>query len=115
MVNSLGRFGWLGWFGWFGTRWSHLLCLTFMGKVVLADGGFGGFTSMSLLNLWVFGLMITTTNNYESLDNRLTYGCKPVKILMIPGSLNILANPGCKNLYTDILFAQNSISRYMMI
>ena len=48
----------VGMFGWFRTRWSHLLCLTFMGKVVLADGGFGGFTSMSLLNFWVFGLMI---------------------------------------------------------
>ena len=57
------------------------MCLTFMGNVVLADGGFGGFTIMSVLNLWVFGLMITNTitTNYESLDHRLTYGCKRVK------------------------------------
>ena len=47
-----------------------------MGKVVLADGGFGGFTSFMS-----FCLMITDNNknNYESLDNRLTYGCEPVK------------------------------------
>ena len=41
-----------------------------MGRVVLADGGFVGFTGISLLYLWVFGL---TNKNYESLDNRLTH------------------------------------------
>ena len=39
-----------------GTKWSHFLCHTFMGRVVLADGGFG-----------------LTNKNYESLDNRLTH------------------------------------------
>ena len=41
-----------------------------MGRVVLADGGFVGFTGMILPYLWGFDL---TNTNYESLDNRLTY------------------------------------------
>ena len=41
-----------------------------MGRVVLADGGFVGFTGMILPYLWGFDL---TNTNYESLDNRLTH------------------------------------------
>ena len=42
----------------------------FYGQSCVGRWRFVGFTGMSLLYLWVFGL---TNKNYESLDNRLTY------------------------------------------
>ena len=45
---------------------------------------------------WVFGLTKKNNNNYESLVNRLTYGCKPVK----KGSIQ---NPVKKCLYLSVI------------
>ena len=48
-----------------------------------------GQWSLLLDVLWVLrvslvlGLTNKKNNNYESLGNRLTYGCKPVKILLL--------------------------------
>ena len=66
--------GWWGWWGWSGwCLWSGWWGWS---------GGQGGLDVLWVLCVYVF--LVPRSPRHESIVNRLTYGCKLVKIIILP-------------------------------